>query len=204
LPFFMIIFVGIIIFENKIPLSFAKDVSTESTKVNRFDNSKIISGVCHTKSDRIGIALGFAPQKTEKESLQNLDNLIECGLPCFKENGKQQKDLPDSFAPSCCDCCEGKNDLYQEQFFSIVECGDCVKNFIHKSYSDPEVKSCVAEKNKQTNITMGKVQMQYVCYECADDDAGNTTITPSDKGMGSISPKIDDATETTDWKLTKT
>ena len=37
LPFLTIIFVGIVIFENKIPLSFAKDVSTESTKVDQVE-----------------------------------------------------------------------------------------------------------------------------------------------------------------------
>ena len=132
----------------------------------------IFAGVCHTKSDRKGIALGFLPQKTEKESLKFLDILIECGLPCFKENGQQQKDMPDSFDTGCCNCCEAKNDLYQEQLFSTVECGECVKHFIYKSNDDPEVKSCVAEKNKQTNITMGKILTQYECYECANDAAG--------------------------------
>ena len=37
LPFLTIIFIGIVIFENKIPLSFAKDVSTESTKVDQVE-----------------------------------------------------------------------------------------------------------------------------------------------------------------------
>ena len=132
----------------------------------------IFAGVCHTKSDRKGIALGFLPQKTEKESLQFLDILIECGLPCFKENGQQQKDMPDSFDTGCCNCCEAKNDLYQEQLFSIAECGECVQNFLQKSQADPEVKSCVAEKNKQTNITLGEVQMTYTCWACTEDDAG--------------------------------
>jgi len=182
LPFLTIIFAGIVIFENKIPLSFAKGASTESTKAGgiklKFNDSKIISGVCHTKSDRKGIALAFVPQKTEKESLQNLDNLIECGLPCFKENGQQRKDIPDSFDSGCCDCCEGQNELYREQFFSTVECGECVKNFFQKSFADPEVKKCVAEKNKQANLATGKVQMNYECFECGIDDAGNTA-TPS-------------------------
>ena len=141
----------------------------------------IFVGVCHTKSDRMGIALGFVPQKTEKESLQYLDNLIECGLPCFKENGQQQKDMPDSFAPGCCDCCEAKNDLYQEQLFSTEECGHCVNNFIHKSYVVPEVKSCVEEKNKGgifSSIQMASIhvgvrnQMEFKCWECVEDDAG--------------------------------
>ena len=133
----------------------------------------VFAGVCNTKSDRMGIALGFVPQKTEKESLQYLDNLIECGLPCFKENGQQQKDMPDSFAPGCCDCCDAKNDLYQEQLFSTPECGDCVNNFIHKSYDVPEVKSCVEEKNKQTNINLiSRLQMVYQCWDCLEDGAG--------------------------------
>ena len=132
----------------------------------------VFTGVCHTKSDRKGIALGFLPQKSEKESLQYLDNLIECGLPCFKENGNQVKDVPESFAPGCCDCCEARNDLYQKQIFSSTECGDCVKNFIHKSYDVPEVKNCVREKNKQANIPVGVLQMAYDCFECVEDDAG--------------------------------
>ena len=132
----------------------------------------IFAGVCHTKSDRKGIALAFVPQKTEKESLQNLDNLIECGLPCFKENGQPQKDMPDSFAAGCCDCCEAKNDLYQAQTFSTDECGACVNNFLKKSYDVPGVKSCVAEKNKQTNIPIGELQMVYECWECVEDDVG--------------------------------
>ena len=37
LPFLTIIFTGVVIFENKIPLSFAKDVSTESTKVDQVE-----------------------------------------------------------------------------------------------------------------------------------------------------------------------
>ena len=37
LPFLTIIFIGIVIFENKIPLSFAKDVSTEPTKVDQVE-----------------------------------------------------------------------------------------------------------------------------------------------------------------------
>ena len=37
LPFLTIIFVGIVIFENNIQLSFAKDVSTESTKVDQVE-----------------------------------------------------------------------------------------------------------------------------------------------------------------------
>ena len=37
LPFLTIIFVGIVISGNKIPLSFAKDVSTESTKVDQVE-----------------------------------------------------------------------------------------------------------------------------------------------------------------------
>ena len=138
----------------------------------------IFAGVCHTKSDRMGIALGFVPHKTEKESLQYLDNLIECGLPCFKESGQQQKDIPDSFAPGCCDCCEveTKNDLYPTQTFSTEECGYCVNNFIQKSYDVPDVKKCVAEKNKQTNTTKLSSVLQmgqgYQCYVCGEDDAG--------------------------------
>ena len=37
LPFLTVIFVGIVIFENNIPLSFAKDVSTESTKMDQVE-----------------------------------------------------------------------------------------------------------------------------------------------------------------------
>ena len=94
--------------------------------------------------------------------MQHLDNLIECGLPCFKEDGEQPKDMPDNFAPGCCDCCEAKNDLYQEQTFSNAECGECVKNFVHKSYADPEVNKCVAEKNNQTNIPMGRLHFMNI------------------------------------------
>ena len=72
----------------------------------------------------MGVALGFVPQKSEEESLQHLDNLIECGLPCFKEDGEQPKDMPDSFAPGCCGCCEAKNDVYQEQLFVPLNVGN--------------------------------------------------------------------------------
>ena len=37
LPFLTIIFIGIVIFDNKIPLSFAKDVSTEPTEVDQVE-----------------------------------------------------------------------------------------------------------------------------------------------------------------------
>ena len=133
----------------------------------------IFAGVCHTKIDRIGIALGFVPQKSEKKSLQYLDNLIECGLPCFKENGEQQKDIPDSFTPGCCDCCEAKNVLYKNQTFSTFDCGDCVKNFIFKIDGVPEIKKCVVEKNSQLNIPpMENINMTYECFECEEFDAG--------------------------------
>merc|ERR1712198_813108 len=120
LLFLPIVFIGIVIFENKIPLSSATHVSTEPTEMDQikvastlmtinqvnetdlvegqinkkrrksgkpvsfnpnkrktsgrsfgaprqnFDNSKIKSGVCHTKSDRMGVALAFVPQKNEK------------------------------------------------------------------------------------------------------------------------------------------
>jgi len=195
-----------------------------------FDNSKIKSGVCHKKIDRMGIALGFFPQKTEKKSLQYLDNLIECGLPCFKENGKQQKDIPDSFPGNCCDCCEAKNDLYQTQMFSSIECGNCVEQFIKKSFNVPKIKKCVEEKNRKINIPIEQFQMAYECFGCVDaDDADYTTITikessikqrstmilesvtsevikemkttPSAKGIGSISLKTDDAREITETDL---
>ena len=132
----------------------------------------IFAGVCHTESDRMGIALGFVPQKSENKSLQYLDNLIECGLPCFKENGGQQKDKPDSFPSGCCDCCEANNTLYKAQVFSTIECGDCVKNFILKSDEVPEVKKCVKEKNRQSHIPIGELQVGYDCFECVEDDAG--------------------------------
>ena len=49
LPFLTIIFIGIVIFENKKPLSLAKDVSTESTKAGgiklKFNDSKIYTAV---------------------------------------------------------------------------------------------------------------------------------------------------------------
>ena len=76
LPFLTIIFVGIVIFENKIPLSFAKDVSTESTKVDQVEVAstlKIIDQV--NEADRVqeqinkkrrksgGRTLGFNPNK---------------------------------------------------------------------------------------------------------------------------------------------
>ena len=37
LPFLTIIFIGIVIFDNKIPLSFAKDLSTEPTEVDQVE-----------------------------------------------------------------------------------------------------------------------------------------------------------------------
>ena len=132
----------------------------------------IFAGVCHTKIDRIGIALGFVPQKSEKKSLQYLDNLIECGLPCFKENGELQKDIPDSLPGDCCECCEAKNNWNQKQVFSTIECGECVKNFIDKSYYIPEVKKCVAEKNRQNNIPIVELQMSFDCFGCVEEDAG--------------------------------
>ena len=76
LPFLTIIFVGIVIFENKIPLSFAKDVSTESTKVDQVEvasTMKIINQV--NEAGRVqeqinkkrrksgGRTLGFNPNK---------------------------------------------------------------------------------------------------------------------------------------------
>ena len=36
-PFLTIIFIGIVIFDNKIPLSFAKDLSTEPTEVDQVE-----------------------------------------------------------------------------------------------------------------------------------------------------------------------
>ena len=136
----------------------------------------IFAGVCHTESDRMGIALGFVPQKSKKNSLQYLDNLIECGLPCFKENGDQEKDKPDSLDPAeCCDCCEANNTLYIAQVFSTVECGDCVKNFIYKSSKVPEVIKCVEERNRQIKgsvIPAASLHTVYECFACFEDDAG--------------------------------
>ena len=54
LPFLTIIFAGIVIFENKIPISFAKDVLTESTKMDQVEvasTMKIINQV--NKADRV-------------------------------------------------------------------------------------------------------------------------------------------------------
>ena len=133
----------------------------------------IFAGVCHTKSDRMGVALAFVPQKNEKKSLQHLDNLIECGLPCFKENGEPKKDMPDTITPGdCCDCCEGENKLYQKQPFHLQQCGDCIKNFLLKARDVPKIKKCVEEKNKAINIINEEVQITYECYECEEDDAG--------------------------------
>ena len=134
----------------------------------------IFAGVCHTKSDRRGVALGFVPQKSEKKSLQFLDNLIKCGLPCFKENGEQQKDIPDNMNPTeCCDCCTSNNTLYKDLVFSTNDCGECVKNFIYKGQIVPEVKKCIDEKNRQMNIKVELLQTGYECFECVEeDDAG--------------------------------
>ena len=42
LPFLTTIFIGIVIFDNKLPLSFAKDVSTEPTEVNQVEMSSTL------------------------------------------------------------------------------------------------------------------------------------------------------------------
>ena len=132
----------------------------------------IIAGTCHTKSDRKSIALGFLPHGNESLSLTYLDNLITCGLPCFKENGKGAKEYPESFGHDCCDCCEAQNELYSAQMFSSNGCGDCIKNFIEKSYADLKVKKCVETKNRQARIPMGVLQMEYNCYTCVDEEYG--------------------------------
>ena len=130
----------------------------------------LFTGTCHTKTDRESIARGFLPHKDAKNSLQSLDNLIECGLPCFNQDGKEVKDLPESFAPDCCPCCEAKNKFYEAEIFSSYDCGDCVRNFIEKSYVDPSIQKCVDGKNKKNNIPMGILQMEYNCYVCQPDN----------------------------------
>ena len=70
LPFLTIIFVGIVIFENKIPLSFAKDVSTESTKVDQVEVAstlKIINQV--NEADRVQGQINKKRRKSGRRTL---------------------------------------------------------------------------------------------------------------------------------------
>ena len=70
LPFLTIIFIGIVIFENKIPLSFAKDVSTEPTKVDQVEVAstlKIINQV--NEADRVQGQINKKRRKSGRRTL---------------------------------------------------------------------------------------------------------------------------------------
>ena len=64
LPFLTIIFIGIVIFDNKIPLSFAKDLSTEPTEVDQVEMASTLKIV--NQANEAGLVEGQINKKRRK------------------------------------------------------------------------------------------------------------------------------------------
>ena len=99
-----------------------------------------------------------------------MDSLIECGLPCFEEKGKE-KNPPHQIVldqwGTCCDCCETTNKIHKQQIFSNNDCGCCIQDFIAKSYRNPNIKRCVESKIKQANLQKFPIYVSiFDCYGC--------------------------------------
>ena len=69
LPFLSIIFIGVVIFDNKIPLSFAKDVSTEPTEVGSTDQVEVASTLkIVNQANKADLAEGQINKKRRKSA----------------------------------------------------------------------------------------------------------------------------------------
>ena len=66
LPFLTIIFIGIVIFDNKIPLSFAKDLSTEPTEVDQVEMASTLKIV--NQANKADLAEGQINKKRRKSA----------------------------------------------------------------------------------------------------------------------------------------
>ena len=95
-----------------------------------------------------------------------MDNYVACGFPCFLDNRKLEKNLLTCGGKGLC---EANNKMYGEQQISTKECAHCAKNFIAKSFVDPDIIKCVEEKNNEFNLSRLSVDVNIDCYECIED-----------------------------------